>query len=59
MEAVAAAPAPVLALGVPDRFVHHGKRELLLNEVGLTPEAVAARAIRCLTSGMLAGVPRV
>jgi 1-deoxy-D-xylulose-5-phosphate synthase len=59
MEAVAAAPAPVLALGVPDRFVHHGKRELLLNEVGLTPEAVAARAIRCLTSGTLAGVPRV
>jgi 1-deoxy-D-xylulose-5-phosphate synthase len=59
MEAVAAAPTPVLALGVPDRFVHHGKRELLLNEVGLTPEAVAARAIRCLTSGTLAGAPRV
>jgi len=58
MEAVAAAPVPVLALGVPDRFVQHGRRDLLLGEVGLTPEAVAARTVRALASGTLAGVPQ-
>ena len=36
-------PARVMRLGLPDRFVDHGKRELLLEEVGLTPAAVAAR----------------
>ncbi|MEW6582145.1 MAG: 1-deoxy-D-xylulose-5-phosphate synthase [Actinomycetota bacterium] len=46
MEAVAADPVPVLALGVPDRFVEHGKRDLLLDEVGLTPGAVAAAVVR-------------
>ena len=40
--------ARVLRLGLPDRFVEHGKRELLLNDVGLTPERVAARTIRAL-----------
>jgi len=48
MEAVAGAPVPVLAVGVPDRFVEHGKREILLDEVGLTAEAVAARTLRAL-----------
>jgi 1-deoxy-D-xylulose-5-phosphate synthase len=48
MEAIAADPVPVLALGVPDRFVEHGKRELLLEEVGLTPDAIAARTLRAL-----------
>ena len=39
-------PARVLRLGIPDRFVDHGKRELLLDEVGLSAEHVAARAHR-------------
>lgn len=41
-------PARVLRLGLPDRFIEHGKRELLLNDVGLTPERVAARTLRAL-----------
>jgi 1-deoxy-D-xylulose-5-phosphate synthase len=32
---------PVLRLGLPDRFVTHGSRDKLLEEVGLVPEAVA------------------
>ncbi len=40
--------ARVLRLGLPDRFVDHGKRELLLDEVGLTPVAVAARTVSAL-----------
>ena len=33
----------VLRIGLPDRYVTHGKPALLREEVGLTPEAVAAR----------------
>ena len=33
----------VLRIGLPDRFVTHGKPALLREEVGLTSEAVAAR----------------
>ena len=33
----------VLRLGLPDRYVTHGKPALLREEVGLTPEAVADR----------------
>ena len=33
--------APVLRLGLPDRYVTHGKPALLREEVALTPEAVA------------------
>jgi 1-deoxy-D-xylulose-5-phosphate synthase len=45
-EAVEDVPCRLLRLGVPDRFVDHGKRELLLEEVGLTPGEVAAKALR-------------
>jgi 1-deoxy-D-xylulose-5-phosphate synthase len=38
-------PARVMRVGLPDRFIDHGKRELLLEEVGLTPAAVAARVL--------------
>lgn len=31
----------LLRLGVPDKFIKHGSRELLLNEVGLTPRGIA------------------
>ena len=32
-----------MRLGLPDRYVTHGKPALLREEVGLTPEAVADR----------------
>ena len=48
LEALQDTGARVLRLGLPDRFVDHGKRELLLEEVGLTPGAVAARTLRAL-----------
>ncbi len=35
--------ARVIRLGLPDRYVTHGKPALLREEVGLTPEAVAGR----------------
>jgi 1-deoxy-D-xylulose-5-phosphate synthase len=33
----------VLRVGLPDRYVTHGKPALLREEVGLTPDAVAER----------------
>ena len=48
LEVLDDSPARVLRLGIPDRFVDHGKRELLLDEVGLSAEHVAARAIDAL-----------
>ena len=55
LEVLDDSPARVLRLGIPDRFVDHGKRELLLDEVGLSAEHVAARAIEALNrpSGIL------
>ncbi len=38
-----AGEARVLRIGLPDRYVTHGKPALLREEVGLTPEAVAAK----------------
>jgi 1-deoxy-D-xylulose-5-phosphate synthase len=38
--------APLLALGVPDRFVGHGAREILQAESGLTVESVVAACLR-------------
>jgi 1-deoxy-D-xylulose-5-phosphate synthase len=37
---------PVLPLGLPDRFVEHGKRSDLLAEVGLEPVAIARAVAR-------------
>jgi 1-deoxy-D-xylulose-5-phosphate synthase len=48
LEAIEDVPSRVLRLGLPDRFVEHGKREILLSEVGLTPDAVAARVVRAV-----------
>jgi 1-deoxy-D-xylulose-5-phosphate synthase len=48
LEVLEDSPSRVLRLGIPDRFVDHGKRELLLDEVGLSAEHVAARAIEAL-----------
>jgi 1-deoxy-D-xylulose-5-phosphate synthase len=35
---------PVVRFGLPDAFVQHGDRALLLEDLGLTPQAVAAAA---------------
>ena len=38
---------PVVRCGLPDAFVPHGDRALLLQDLGLTPQAVAdAAALR-------------
>ncbi|MBI3775025.1 MAG: 1-deoxy-D-xylulose-5-phosphate synthase [Gammaproteobacteria bacterium] len=44
--------APILNLGLPDRFVAHGKREQLLAECGLTCDGIIA-AIRSFNSSGL------
>ena len=50
-EAFAGEPrARVLRIGLPDRYVTHGKPALLREEVGLTGEAVAERVIAELRS---------
>jgi 1-deoxy-D-xylulose-5-phosphate synthase len=40
----------VLRVGLPDRYVTHGKPALLREEVGLTPEAVAERVAAAVLS---------
>jgi 1-deoxy-D-xylulose-5-phosphate synthase len=46
----------VLRVGLPDRYVTHGKPALIREEVGLTPEALAARVAQAVLepSGALA-----
>jgi 1-deoxy-D-xylulose-5-phosphate synthase len=44
----------VLRVGLPDRFVTHGKPALLREEVGLTPEAVADRVAQAVLEPSLA-----
>jgi 1-deoxy-D-xylulose-5-phosphate synthase len=36
----------VVTLGIPDRFVDHGPRKMLLEEVGLSPEGIARSVLR-------------
>jgi len=43
--------ARVLRVGLPDRYVTHGKPALLREEVGLTGESVADRVLSALRSG--------
>jgi 1-deoxy-D-xylulose-5-phosphate synthase len=43
--------ARVLRIGLPDRYVTHGKPSLLRDEVGLTGDAVAERVLAELRSG--------
>ena len=38
-------------IAIPDRFFEHGKREILLREAGLTPEAMVAAAQDLLEKG--------
>lgn len=44
--------ARVMRIGLPDRFVTHGKPDLLHREVGYTPEAVAAKVQAAVESGV-------
>jgi 1-deoxy-D-xylulose-5-phosphate synthase len=50
-----ALPAVVTTIGIPDRFMPHGKRDELLEEIGLVPEAVAAAVLRGIESRSGAG----
>jgi len=43
----------LLRIGLPDRYVTHGKPALLHKEVGLTPDAVAERVLEAVRSGTL------
>jgi 1-deoxy-D-xylulose-5-phosphate synthase len=43
--------ARVMRIGLPDRYVTHGKPALLREEVGLTGESVAERVLAALHSG--------
>jgi 1-deoxy-D-xylulose-5-phosphate synthase len=40
---------PLLRLGIPDRFLPHGKRELLLAELGLDAGGIAERVRKALS----------
>lgn len=55
-EAIDDLPVRLLRVGIPDRFVEHGKRELLLEEVGLTPGDIAARVVRAHSRRTPSGV---
>ena len=44
----------VLRVGLPDRYVTHGKPALLREEVGLTPAAVADRVAQAVLEPSLA-----
>ncbi len=46
--------ARLLRIGLPDRYVTHGKPALLREEVGLTPEAVAERVAQAVLEPSLA-----
>ncbi|MEW6348227.1 MAG: 1-deoxy-D-xylulose-5-phosphate synthase [Thermodesulfobacteriota bacterium] len=41
---------PLTRLGIPDTFVEHGTREELLEDLGLVPEAIAARGRALIAS---------
>ena len=42
VEALPGAAARIERIGIPDRFIQHGRRDLLLAEAGVTPAAAAA-----------------
>jgi 1-deoxy-D-xylulose-5-phosphate synthase len=64
LEALAASGAPpcrVELLGIPDRFIAHGRREALLDGLGLCPAGIAAHVAELLgstTSGPRAAATR-
>jgi len=44
--------ARVMRIGLPDRFVTHGKPNLLHEEIGYTPDAVAEKVLAAVESGV-------
>ena len=48
VEALPGAAARIERIGIPDRFIQHGRRDLLLAEAGVTPAATAAAALGAL-----------
>jgi 1-deoxy-D-xylulose-5-phosphate synthase len=44
----------VIRFGIPDHYVTHGKPNLLREEIGLTPEAIAARVVQAIGAESLA-----
>ena len=42
-------PPPVRRLGIPDRFIEHGTREVLLREIGLDSQGIARSAGQFVT----------
>jgi 1-deoxy-D-xylulose-5-phosphate synthase len=44
-------PGKVLCLGIPDQFIEHGPRKVLLDNVGLSPEKIAQSIHEALPSG--------
>jgi 1-deoxy-D-xylulose-5-phosphate synthase len=44
----------VIRFGIPDEYVTHGKPNLLREEIGLTPEAIAERVVRVIGAESLA-----
>jgi len=44
-EAIGGMDAHLVHVGIPDRFIQHGRRDLLLAEAGVTPSAAAQTAL--------------
>jgi 1-deoxy-D-xylulose-5-phosphate synthase len=44
----------VIRFGIPDRYVTHGKPNLLREEIGLTPEKIAERVVETIGAEFLA-----
>jgi 1-deoxy-D-xylulose-5-phosphate synthase len=44
----------VIRFGIPDHYVTHGKPNLLREEIGLTPEAIAERVVQVIGAKQLA-----
>jgi 1-deoxy-D-xylulose-5-phosphate synthase len=44
----------VIRFGIPDEYVTHGKPNLLREEIGLTPEAIAQRVVQAIGAESLA-----
>lgn len=38
-------PKEVMTMGIPDRFIEHGRTELLFEDIGLTPETITEKAL--------------
>ncbi len=47
-EALPGSPARIDCIGIPDRFIQHGRRDLLLADAGVTPAATAAVVLDAL-----------